>query len=371
MPQNFRRNIYEISLRRPCAFVQTLSGFAKNAALRLTATAIPRFNVRQLLFRRVNYEKNYCIVTERSFPERLVRERGCFAIVCDGMGGMRGGERASRLCAELLSGEFHMRRYESPAVFYRTLIPHADSAVAMLTDEEGNRLGGGTTLVSVIVKDGVSVSAIAAAALTAVIVLGATGMLGPKDATHTMHNTVVATSAPKNTAAAPTPTEEPVFTATPALSTPTATMYLTVSPTPNPTPSPMPKSTQTATPKPTPTPTRTPKPSSSVTTPKPTPKPSSSVTTPKPPSTGYTVRFKDGQTGEIFDTQQVQHGGSVSFPVPPDHTDEGFEFVTWSANGDTNYVTQNLLIKALYKRITGSSVGPAALCSNNRCSEVK
>lgn len=216
-----------------------------------------------------------------------------------------------------------------------------------------------------------SVSAIAAAALTAVIVLGATGMLGPKDATHTMHNTVVATSAPKNTAAAPTPTEEPVFTATPALSTPTATMYLTVSPTPNPTPSPMPKSTQTATPKPTPTPTRTPKPSSSVTTPKPTPKPSSSVTTPKPPSTGYTVRFKDGQTGEIFDTQQVQHGGSVSFPVPPDHTNEGFEFVTWSANGDTNYVTQNLLIKALYKRITGSSVGPAALCSNNRCSEVK
>ena len=93
--------------------------------------------------------------------------------------------------------------------------------------------------------------------------------------------------------------------------------------------------------------------------------------TPKPPSTGYTVKFKDGQTGEIFDTQQVQHGGSVSFPVPPDHTDEGFEFVTWSANGDTNYVTQNLLIKALYKRITGSSIEPIALGSNNRCSEVK
>lgn len=216
-----------------------------------------------------------------------------------------------------------------------------------------------------------SVSAIAAAALTAVIVLGATGILGPKDAMHTTHNTVVSTSAPKNTAAAPTPTEEPVFTATPALSTPTATMYLTVSPTPNPTPSPMPKSTQTATPKPTPTPTRTPKPSNSVTTPKPTPKPSSSVTAPKPPSTGYTVKFKDGQTGEIFDTQQVPHGGSVSFPVPPDHTDEGFEFVTWSANGDTNYVTQNLLIKALYRRMTGSSIEPIALGSNNRCSEVK
>lgn len=100
-------------------------------------------------------QQDYCIVTERSFPERLVRERGCFAIVCDGMGGMRGGERASRLCAEILSNEFHMRRYESPAAFYRTLIPHADSAVAMLADEEGNRLGGGTTLVSVIVKEGV------------------------------------------------------------------------------------------------------------------------------------------------------------------------------------------------------------------------
>lgn len=210
-----------------------------------------------------------------------------------------------------------------------------------------------------------SVSAIAAAALTAVIVLGATGMLGPKDATHTMHNTVVATSAPKNTAAAPTPTEEPVSTATPALSTPTATMYLTVSPTPNPTPSTTPTPTPTPTPKPTPKPTPTP-----TRTPNPTPKPTS-ATTPKPPSTGYTVKFKDGQTGEIFDTQKVPHGGSVSFPVPPDHTDEGFEFVTWSANGDTNYVTQNLLIKALYKRITGSSVGPIALGSNNRCSEVK
>ena len=93
--------------------------------------------------------------------------------------------------------------------------------------------------------------------------------------------------------------------------------------------------------------------------------------TPTPPSTGYTVKFKDGQTGEIFDTQQVPHGGSVSFPVPPDHTDEGFEFVTWSANGDTNYVTQNLLIKALYRRMTGSSIEPIALGSNNRCSEVK
>lgn len=143
-----------------------------------------------------------------------------------------------------------------------------------------------------------SVSAIAAAALTAVIVLGATGMLGPKDATHTMHNTVVATSAPKNTAAAPTPTEEPVSTATPALSTPTATMYLTVSPTPNPTPSTTPTPTPTPTPKPTPKPTPTP-----TRTPNPTPKPTS-ATTPKPPSTGYTVKFKDGQTGEIFDTQQ-------------------------------------------------------------------
>lgn len=47
--------------------MQALSGFAKNAALRLTATAIPRFNVRQLLFGRVNYEKTNTIIIAAAF----------------------------------------------------------------------------------------------------------------------------------------------------------------------------------------------------------------------------------------------------------------------------------------------------------------
>lgn len=44
-------------------------GLCENAALRLTATAIPRFNVRQLLFRRVNYEKNYILSTALALSE--------------------------------------------------------------------------------------------------------------------------------------------------------------------------------------------------------------------------------------------------------------------------------------------------------------
>ena len=42
-------------------------GLCENAALRLTATAIPRFNVRQLLFGRVNYEKTNTIIIAAAF----------------------------------------------------------------------------------------------------------------------------------------------------------------------------------------------------------------------------------------------------------------------------------------------------------------
>lgn len=200
MPQNFRRNIYEISLRRPCAFVQTLSGFAKNAALRLTATAIPRFNVRQLLFRRVNYEKNY------------------------------------------------------------------------------------TESASVVIK-----------------------------------------------AAQATPT-------------PTATIN----------------------PRPTPTATIN---------------PSIYIDVPHAVLVGQTFRAYVEIKTDGGKLEQIRWScssnlegwitGDYSCSFRALQAGDANVLVEAKINGDTNYVTQNLLIKALYKRITGSSVGPAALCSNNRCSEVK
>lgn len=81
----------------------------------------------------------------------ILRSKGCLAIVCDGMGGMQGGERASRCCAEYLFSRYYSMQYGSARDFYTEEIPLADRFVAALKNESGSPLGGGTTLVSVLV----------------------------------------------------------------------------------------------------------------------------------------------------------------------------------------------------------------------------
>lgn len=77
------------------------------------------------------------------------------AAVCDGMGGLRGGETASALCAKTIYEDF----FSSPDIknypeFFMDEIDKIDTAVAALHDEDGNNLKAGSTFVSIIFDNG-------------------------------------------------------------------------------------------------------------------------------------------------------------------------------------------------------------------------
>ncbi|MEE3429014.1 MAG: protein phosphatase 2C domain-containing protein [Ruminococcus sp.] len=75
------------------------------------------------------------------------------AVLCDGMGGMNGGERASALCIEKMIEAFHTEEQEIP-IFFQDNIVDIDIAVASICDEYGDPIGAGSTLVSVIIDRG-------------------------------------------------------------------------------------------------------------------------------------------------------------------------------------------------------------------------
>lgn len=76
------------------------------------------------------------------------------AVLCDGMGGLSGGERASRLCTETVYNRFHLLKPgDDINRFYKNVIRQTDLDVAKLQDETGNLLNAGTTLVSVVITD--------------------------------------------------------------------------------------------------------------------------------------------------------------------------------------------------------------------------
>ena len=74
------------------------------------------------------------------------------AILCDGMGGLAGGEIASNLCANTLYKEFHeVDVTDNVAGFYKAAIQKVDRLVKELEDADHKPLGAGTTLASIIV----------------------------------------------------------------------------------------------------------------------------------------------------------------------------------------------------------------------------
>lgn len=88
-------------------------------------------------------------VSDGAFYERTKK---AFAVLCDGMGGLSGGERASQLCVTALYSALQQQQEALDGyvqAFYRTMIRRLDAAVHGLKDEDGNLLGAGTTLASV------------------------------------------------------------------------------------------------------------------------------------------------------------------------------------------------------------------------------
>mgnify|MGYP002538771543 CR=1 FL=1 len=78
------------------------------------------------------------------------------AVVCDGMGGMSGGERASRKAVDVIFKNFADSFVTDEAQYSEWLkrsFVEADEAVAGLTDEAGNILHSGSTVVGVLIKN--------------------------------------------------------------------------------------------------------------------------------------------------------------------------------------------------------------------------
>ncbi len=61
----------------------------------------------------------------------------------------------------------------------------------------------------------------------------------------------------------------------------------------------------------------------------------------------FTVKFKDGLTGEFFDIQTVDKGGDAEEPTPPEH--EGYTFIGW--NKEFANIIEDTTVTATYEEI--------------------
>lgn len=93
---------------------------------------------------------------QQDFGYFYTGEKEVLAIICDGMGGLEGGERASRTAVELMARDFKRER-PAPAdiaAFLRREAMRMDQAVAALKSDAGKPLKAGTTLVAVYCRGG-------------------------------------------------------------------------------------------------------------------------------------------------------------------------------------------------------------------------
>lgn len=79
-----------------------------------------------------------------------------FSVVCDGMGGVNGGQLASRTAVESFIEYFQKQRDQNRHVTDRWVerLQQIDDIVYSLKDDEGNRLGAGTTLAAIYISEG-------------------------------------------------------------------------------------------------------------------------------------------------------------------------------------------------------------------------
>lgn len=80
-----------------------------------------------------------------------ILDDGVLGVVCDGMGGLAHGERSSACAVDALASYFgrNSREHADMDKYWETAIHELDNQVAALKNEEGEPLGGGTTLAAV------------------------------------------------------------------------------------------------------------------------------------------------------------------------------------------------------------------------------
>ena len=78
--------------------------------------------------------------------------KGYLCVLCDGMGGLSGGDIASSVCSKKLIADYYAEWQDNVEEFFRNKIEELDEIVYTLKDKKGNALRAGTTLVSCLIR---------------------------------------------------------------------------------------------------------------------------------------------------------------------------------------------------------------------------
>lgn len=81
------------------------------------------------------------------------KEDSILAVVCDGMGGLQGGEIASSMTVKTIVEDYMADESEDITSFLLNEVIKIDRIVSKLMDNEGSRLNAGTTLAAVIIRE--------------------------------------------------------------------------------------------------------------------------------------------------------------------------------------------------------------------------